>query len=100
MMMMMMIMMMMMMVMMMMMMMMMIMMMMVLSFRLLWLLEEYVGNVETDSAVAIETENIQLQVVNHTTPEDGFHYAPKLALNEQALPVRSPHLKLNTLKVC
>ncbi|XP_052213545.1 adhesion G protein-coupled receptor B1-like isoform X2 [Dreissena polymorpha] len=53
------------------------------SERLLWLLDEYVSKVATDSSVTIETENINLQVVNHTRPDLGFTYSPKLTESDR-----------------
>ena len=46
--------------------------------RLLWLLEEYASSVQTDKPVSIETENINLQVINVTEPNKELHYKPAL----------------------
>ena len=55
--------------------------------RLLWLLDEYVSKVDTTTDVSIETENINLRVVNHTHPESGFTYAPVLIHNNMPIEV-------------
>ncbi|XP_045164914.2 uncharacterized protein LOC123528907 isoform X2 [Mercenaria mercenaria] len=51
------------------------------SERLLWLLEEYSKRVNTTGEIVIETENINLQVVNHTVPDTSYSYTPQLEQN-------------------
>ena len=48
---------------------------------MLSLLEEYSKRVNTTSEIVIETENINLQVVNHTLPDTSYSYQPKLEQN-------------------
>lgn len=48
------------------------------SERLLWLLDEYARRVNTTNEIVIETENINLHVVNHTFPNTSFTYRPRL----------------------
>ena len=59
-----------------------------LYYRLLWLLDEYTSGVQTDKTVTIETENINIQVVNVTHPEQEFHYEPSLEENNKITQVR------------
>ncbi|XP_052778661.1 adhesion G protein-coupled receptor L4-like [Mya arenaria] len=56
------------------------------SDRLLWLLNEYVSHVKTDTDVSIETENINLKVVDHTRTDEAFIYQPKLTEKEYTIP--------------
>ena len=59
-----------------------------LIYRLLWLLDEYTSGVQTDKTVTIETENINIQVVNVTHPEQEFLYEPSLEENNKITQVR------------
>lgn len=47
------------------------------------------SNVNTSTNVTIETENINLKVINHTAPEESVTYSPALLVNNETSEVRT-----------